>query len=290
MLGAVENLTLTGGASINGTGNALNNAISGNAGINVLNGAAGVDTMRGRGGNDFYVVDNVNDTVDEAFAGSSGSDTVQSFVSFSLANTARVRGAVERLVLLDGANINGTGNALEQRALRQYRRERAERRRGADIMRGGGGNDVYVVDNVLDTVDEAYAGSGGIDEVQSSISFSLANSAHVLGGLERLLLLGGANINGTGNSLSNVLQRQHRHERAERGRRCRHHARARRQRHLRRRQRQRHGRRGLCRIGRQRHGAGIVQLQPVQFRPIAGRGRKPDAAPAAPTSMARAMP
>jgi Ca2+-binding RTX toxin-like protein len=41
--------------------------------------------------------------------------------------------------------------------------------------------------------------------VRSSISFSLVNSAHVLGVLERLTLLGSPNINGTGNALGNSL-------------------------------------------------------------------------------------
>ena len=48
----VENLTLTGTAAINGTGNTLNNVISGNTGNNVLNGGAGDDIIYGREGND----------------------------------------------------------------------------------------------------------------------------------------------------------------------------------------------------------------------------------------------
>ena len=57
-LGAnVENLTLTGTATINGTGNALDNTLTGNAGNNVLNGGAGNDTMDGGAGNDTYVVE-----------------------------------------------------------------------------------------------------------------------------------------------------------------------------------------------------------------------------------------
>jgi Ca2+-binding RTX toxin-like protein len=48
----VENLTLTGSAAINGTGNALNNVITGNAANNTLNGAAGKDTLRGSSGVD----------------------------------------------------------------------------------------------------------------------------------------------------------------------------------------------------------------------------------------------
>ena len=44
-LGAnVENLTLTGSAAINATGNTLANTLTGNAGNNVLDGGAGNDS------------------------------------------------------------------------------------------------------------------------------------------------------------------------------------------------------------------------------------------------------
>ncbi|MEW6248539.1 MAG: calcium-binding protein [Nitrospirota bacterium] len=51
----VENLTLTGTAAINGTGNALNNVLTGNSGVNVLAGGAGNDRLKGGKGNDTYV-------------------------------------------------------------------------------------------------------------------------------------------------------------------------------------------------------------------------------------------
>ena len=51
-MGAIENLTLTGTAAINGTGNALDNVITGNDGNNVLTGLAGADTLFGAAGND----------------------------------------------------------------------------------------------------------------------------------------------------------------------------------------------------------------------------------------------
>ena len=121
----------------------------GNAGTNLLNGAAGIDTMRGRGGNDFYVVDNVNDTVDEAFAGSSGSDLVQSFVSFSLANAVHVRGAVERLVLLGTANIEGGGNALNNTVYGNTGNNLLNGGAGHDILRGGAGNDTFLFNTAL---------------------------------------------------------------------------------------------------------------------------------------------
>jgi Ca2+-binding RTX toxin-like protein len=48
----VENLLLTGTASVNGTGNTLNNQITGNSRNNTLNGGGGNDTLNGGGGND----------------------------------------------------------------------------------------------------------------------------------------------------------------------------------------------------------------------------------------------
>lgn len=51
----LENLTLTGGDTINGTGNDENNEITGNSGNNTLQGGGGVDTLRGGAGNDTLV-------------------------------------------------------------------------------------------------------------------------------------------------------------------------------------------------------------------------------------------
>jgi hypothetical protein len=46
----LENLTLSGAANINGTGNAKNNIIIGNSGNNTLSGLDGNDTLKGAGG------------------------------------------------------------------------------------------------------------------------------------------------------------------------------------------------------------------------------------------------
>jgi Ca2+-binding RTX toxin-like protein len=51
----VENLTLTGSAAINGTGNGGNNVIKGNAAANILNGGEGNDTLYGGGGSDTLI-------------------------------------------------------------------------------------------------------------------------------------------------------------------------------------------------------------------------------------------
>lgn len=203
VFGAVENLTLTSSASINATGNALDNILIGNSGANVLDGGLGADTMQGGSGNDTYVVDNANDMVDEAASGSDGTDTVRSSVTFSLADVTRVLGNVENLTLTGAASTNATGNDLDNTLIGNSAANVLDGGVGADIMQGGGGNDSYIVDNANDLVNES--GSNGIDTILSSVSFDLANPAQVLGIVENLTLTGSADINGTGNTANNVL-------------------------------------------------------------------------------------
>ncbi len=69
----------------------------------------------------------------------------------------------------------------------------------ADTMTGGLGDDVFIVENVGDKVTEL--ASEGTDSIEASISYSLAGN-HV----ENLYLTGSAAINGTGNSLDNVVK------------------------------------------------------------------------------------
>jgi len=68
---------------------------------------------------------------------------------------------------------------------------------GIDTLVGGDGDDIYVVDNSLDIVTES--SDADIDEVRSSITYTLGDN------LENLTLIGSGKINGTGNSLDNVL-------------------------------------------------------------------------------------
>jgi trimeric autotransporter adhesin len=185
----VENLTLTGSAANNATGNDLANTINGNSGDNTIDGGAGVDAMTGGLGNDTYIVDHVGDVVSEST--SSGTDTVQSSVSYVLSSN------VERLTLLGGANLNATGNGSANILTGNSGNNTLDGAGNADSMIGGGGNDVYIVESTGDTITEL-AGEG-IDEVRSSVTYTIAAE------IDNLVLTGTSAISGNGNALANNL-------------------------------------------------------------------------------------
>jgi Ca2+-binding RTX toxin-like protein len=77
----VENLTLTGAAAINGTGNAGNNVLIGNSANNILAGNAGNDTLNGNAGNDSLIGGDGNDLLfggagNDTLTGGTGNDTL----------------------------------------------------------------------------------------------------------------------------------------------------------------------------------------------------------------------
>jgi Ca2+-binding RTX toxin-like protein len=203
----LENLTLTGTATINGTGNTLNNRLTGNAannqltggaGKDTLNGGAGADTLVGGAGNDIYMVDVATDVVIEA--ANEGVDTVQSAVTWTLGDT------LENLTLTGYAAINGTGNALNNALTGNSGNNVLMGGAGNDTLNGGGstdtmvgglGNDTYVVDIIYDVITEAE--NEGTDTVRSAVNWTLGAN------LENLMLTGSSAINATGNALNNVL-------------------------------------------------------------------------------------
>jgi Ca2+-binding RTX toxin-like protein len=84
--------------------------LTGRGGDDRLDGGAGADQMNGGGGNDTYVVDDADDVIDET--GGSGFDRVNSSVSINMTDGVHFLGAIEMGVLLGAANINVTGNAV----------------------------------------------------------------------------------------------------------------------------------------------------------------------------------
>ncbi|WP_298169391.1 calcium-binding protein [Novosphingobium sp.] len=195
----VENLTLSGTAAINGTGNTDANVLTGNSGANVLtglggndtlNGGAGNDTMIGGLGDDIYVVDAAGDVVTELVG--DGTDTVQTtLASHTLAAN------VERLTFTSGSSHTGIGNALANVITGNTGNDVLDGGAGADTLIGGAGNDSYVVDNAGDVTTELAA--QGTDLVTASISWTLAAN------IENLTLSGTAALSGTGTNEANVL-------------------------------------------------------------------------------------
>ncbi|MFM9860635.1 hypothetical protein RUR49_19425 [Pseudoxanthobacter sp. M-2] len=226
----IENLTLVGGSSVSGTGNALDNVITGNSGHNFLSGKDGLDSLFGGGGNDDYELGADNDFIHDT----SGTDTVASSITRSLTSFT----AIEYLVLTGSATINGFGNGANNYIWGNTGNNTLDGAAGiddlfggagadtligssdsasdalsgeagddvliaghGDHLTGGGGDDTYVLG--ANTTGPIYISvdSGGTDLVTSSINRTLLPSWNI----ENLTLLGNANIDGTGNALDNVL-------------------------------------------------------------------------------------
>jgi len=165
--GNVENLTLTGTATINGTGNALNNALIGNSANNTLTGGAGNDrldggvgndTLVGGTGDDTYVVNQAGDVVTEQ--ANEGIDTVESSLTYTLGSN------VENLTLTGTANLSGTGSSANNLLLGNSGNNALDGGSGNDTVDGGAGNDTIQGGSGDDTVlgglgdDILSAGSG----------------------------------------------------------------------------------------------------------------------------------
>ena len=206
----VENLTLTGFSANSATGNALANILIGNSAANTLTagdgndtltGGAGADTMIGGLGNDKYSVDNVGDVVTEASGGGSGTDTVTSTISYSIAALANVEN-----ITLGGSAASATGNAGDNLLTGNGSantltggdgNDTLNGMGGIDTMVGGIGNDTYYVGSAGETITEG--SSAGTDLVYSTVTWTLATN------VENLTLTGSSAVNGTGNTLDNVI-------------------------------------------------------------------------------------
>ncbi|MCK9802445.1 hypothetical protein M1B34_33630, partial [Pseudomonas sp. MAFF 302030] len=174
----VENVTLLGAGLFRVVGNDLDNTLIGNAqantleggaGNDLLNGGAGADIMKGGIGDDTYIVDNIGDQVIELEG--EGHDLVQTTISYTLADH------IEDGQLLGSAALKLTGNSLNNTLIGNSGANILDGGLGADILDGGAGNDTYYVDNVNDVIIERGTSLTEIDNVFSSVNWTLG--AHV---------------------------------------------------------------------------------------------------------------
>lgn len=144
----LENLTLTGTAAVNGSGNDLNNILTGNSGANrliggagndVLKGGAGIDTLIGGLDNDTYIIDLITDIVIEN--ANEGMDLVN--VAIATANGTYVLAAnVENATLTNTVAYNLTGNDLNNTLTGNATTNILVGGAGDDVLNGLGGQDV----------------------------------------------------------------------------------------------------------------------------------------------------
>jgi Ca2+-binding RTX toxin-like protein len=183
----VENLVLSGAASLSGNGNLLANAITGNAGNNALRGNDGNDTLEGGDGNDllygdagvdrmvgglgndtFYVDTFGEQTIELA---GQGTDTVISSISLTLAAN------IETLLLQGSGNLLGNGNTLSNVISGNSGNNVLRGFDGADRLLGNAGDDILFGDAGLDVLtggagrDTIYVGN---DADRDTVAFGAA--------------------------------------------------------------------------------------------------------------------
>jgi len=168
--------TLDGGSGDDALyGEAGDDILSGGQGNDLLDGGTGADEMAGGAGDDIYVVDDAGDVVTEA-AGE-GTDLVRSSISYVMPDH------VELVELTGNANIDATGNGLDNVLTGNAGDNHLQGLGGNDTLHGGDGNDLLeggAGDDVLN-------GGNGIDELRGGLGNDLLD-----GGAGADTLIGGA--------------------------------------------------------------------------------------------------
>ncbi|MCA2719875.1 MAG: hypothetical protein IM485_19735, partial [Microcystis sp. M169S2] len=193
-----------------------NDILSGGEGNDSLNGSPGDDSLNGDIGNDILNGGDGNDTLnggegDDTLNGGNDSDRLfggigQDSLNGGLGNDSIDGG--EGQDTLTGSNGNDTingglgddnldGGSDNDLLNGEEGNDTLNGAGGIDTLVGGLGNDTYQIDTTTDTITEN--ANQGTDTVQSSVTYTLGNN------LENVTLTGTTNINGTGNTLNNVI-------------------------------------------------------------------------------------
>jgi Ca2+-binding RTX toxin-like protein len=145
-----------GNDTLNGLGG--NDTLNGGDGNDILNGGTGTDALTGGIGDDTFYVDDAGDTTVENSG--EGYDTVRAMLNWTLGAN------LEQLILEGSADINGTGNTLNNTITGNG---------GANTLDGGDGNDILNAGAGADDLigglgnDQLYGGDG-IDQLDGGAS------------------------------------------------------------------------------------------------------------------------
>ena len=159
-----------------------NDLINGTARADKLDGLKGNDTIFGLTGNDILL-------------GSAGNDLLNGGVG----NDTLIGSVGNDTLIGDVDNDNLDGGSGNDKLEGDAGNDTLNGGKGADIMTGGTGNDIYFIDSIGDKITEDLTGAGGVDLVNSTITFSLPDR------VENLILTGTGNTNGAGNTLNNQI-------------------------------------------------------------------------------------
>jgi Ca2+-binding RTX toxin-like protein len=177
-----ENMVLNSTAgAINGTGNALPNALTGNSAANVLDGAAGNDTLAGGAGNDTFHLGSLT-----------GSDTLSDFASGADKILIRVTVGDGDTVMEGAVSTAGTGGFLKSAELVDVGTQvvgtfstskAAAAIGGATSAYAVGATAIFAVDNGAQTAVYRFAAGdadAAVESFELTLLATLTNTANVV--------------------------------------------------------------------------------------------------------------